>query len=839
MEKYFDSLEPITVLNRDGIEKTAEEKKKQVDSQIMDFIKGIKPDKDKHVYTHVIALGAGEFWGPNSNSDHFPIDDLFADTKEYGHNTFLNAGIFQHHLNKMKDLSLGPVLMSIANPHMKRVELIMRVDKEKTDQFGKEKIWDRLQDGENVGVSMGCFKAGSKVLLSNGIEKNIEEVVVGDYVLSHLGKKRKVTAVLCREYSGPIFCFKPYSHPEIFCTKEHPFLLNKEAEVKFYKKNGFLAWKDEVKVESKWTHASCIENSDYLIAPICVEEKKIEETKENIALARLLGYYLAEGNIVYDEKKSPRAIRLTVHRDDPVMKEIFDLAETLPTKNKPRIHKARNSEFTRVIDISDRNLALSCFNLMGVLAKQKKISEEVFFWPPTLQKHLISAYINGDGNFNKKKGAVTISTASKNLCNQVRHILSRLSIISSQSILTHKAGSGFSKYPTIEYVVGIGKNYVHLLKDTCQKIEEVEVKNPLHKRKKIGGKIYVPIEYSQVKDENCLVYNLEVEEDESYIINGIAVHNCKVPADICSVCSNRAKTRADYCGHMLNSPGKTLSDGRKIFVYNPKPIFFDISFVTNPADKSARVLHKLEEKDGQNCLGSICVVQVPKEFPSKPQKEEKVESATEKTAQEKVTTKKHKPTKVVRQIKYRELPISIEVMSQDYRTGYSKGGMWKKRMHVHYGFINKTEADDGEEVDVYLKPEANKTGDIYVIKQMKTRDGVRSFDEDKVMLGFDSLHHAKSVYLQHMPEKCFGSIEKYSYQDFLTKYLPKYKDTLQKEAQHIIKEAFCHCGSDCCKIAAKKESSNKEADIIKRVPALMTKIPQELLSKIQNKKLCN
>ena len=469
MEKYFDSLEPITVLNRDGIEKTAEEKKKQVDSQIMDFIKGIKPDKDKEIYAYVLAMG-DDRWGSNSNSDLFPYDQLNPhDTNEYGHETFLKAGLYNHHKNKNPKLSLGNIVMSIFNPIMHRVELIKRVDRQLCKERDTCNIYDRLLDGELIPTSIGC----------------------------------------------------------------------------------------------------------------------------------------------------------------------------------------------------------------------------------------------------------------------------------------------------------------------------------------------------------------------------------RVSHDSCSVCHNKAKNKTEYCDHIKNSLGKIMPNGIKVMMINVRPVFFDDSFVTNPAFKPASVISILEEKDGKNCLNGICVVQVPKEFPSRPQKEEKVESTTEKTAQEKVTTKKHKPTKVVRQIKYRELPISIEVMSQDYRTGYSKGGMWKKKMHVHYGFINKTEGDDGEEVDVYLKPEANKTGDVYVVKQMKNKDGVRSFDEDKVMLGFDSLHHAKSVYLQHMPEKCFGSIEKYSYQDFLTKYLPKYKDTLQKEAQHIIKEAFCHCGSDCCKIAAKKESSNKEADIIKRVPALMTKIPQELLSKIQNKKLCN
>lgn len=463
MEKYFASLEPITVLDSLGIEKTAQEKKTEVTQELMDFIKGLKPDKDKEIYVHVIAMGDSQAWGSNSNHDEFPFEELVPkDTMSYGHKTFLNAGIFCHHQNRDPAKSLGNIVVSIFNPIMHRVELIKRVDRKQCREKDTHNIYDRLLDGELINTSMGT----------------------------------------------------------------------------------------------------------------------------------------------------------------------------------------------------------------------------------------------------------------------------------------------------------------------------------------------------------------------------------RVSHDECSLCHNKAKNKDQYCHHIKNMLGKIMPNGLRITMINRKPIFFDDSFVGNPAFKPASVISMLEERDGMNCLGSICV-QTSKEIPSRPQKEE-TESTVEKTAQEKVTTKKSKTTKVVMELQYKDLPIAVEVRSGDFRTGFSKGGQWKKRMGCHYGFISKTEGQDGEEVDVYLKPDANKTADVYVVKQMKTRDGIRSYDEDKVMLGFDSLHHAKSVYLQHMPEKCFGSIERFNYQDFLSKYLPKYKTALQKEAQHLLKEAFCNCGDVCC-----KKAEDKGADIVKSVPALMTKIPTELLSKIKDKKLCN
>jgi hypothetical protein len=68
---------------------------------------------------------------------------------------------------------------------------------------------------------------------------------------------------------------------------------------------------------------------------------------------------------------------------------------------------------------------------------------------------------------------------------------------------------------------------------------------------------------------------------------------CKVPYDVCSICSNEAKSTAEYCDHMQYYPNKIMEDGRKVFVFNIRPRFFDISFVFVGADPTARVLSKV------------------------------------------------------------------------------------------------------------------------------------------------------------------------------------------------------------------------------------------------------
>jgi hypothetical protein len=67
---------------------------------------------------------------------------------------------------------------------------------------------------------------------------------------------------------------------------------------------------------------------------------------------------------------------------------------------------------------------------------------------------------------------------------------------------------------------------------------------------------------------------------------------CRIKYDVCSICANRAKTASEYCGHVKNSLGQILDDGRAVGVDNPHSTFFDISRVIRPADRVAYTLRK-------------------------------------------------------------------------------------------------------------------------------------------------------------------------------------------------------------------------------------------------------
>ena len=91
--------------------------------------------------------------------------------------------------------------------------------------------------------------------------------------------------------------------------------------------------------------------------------------------------------------------------------------------------------------------------------------------------------------------------------------------------------------------------------------------------------------------------------------------------------------------------------------------------------------------------------------------------------------------------------ITIEQPEGSVRKGTDANGkQWESKMHNTYGYFRGTEGVDGDHIDVFL---SNYIDDwngrkVYVVDQYNP-DG--TFDEHKVMLGFNDMDEAKSDYL--------------------------------------------------------------------------------------------
>ena len=624
---YFHLLRPG--YSNSQLQKTASVKGAVLDevSQVMRRA----PKGDGNLYALISAMGAWEYWGQNTNGDAFPERSLIHTPPnwldlpsqeraiagrrwEWGYPTFYNAHAFQHHVNKDPARAFGSVMYAMWDPFMKRVLLIINFDRKRADDMGATSVIDKIDNGMFPDVSMGCFPAGSMVTMGDGTRKPIEDIQVGEHVITHRGRKKEVTGAHKRKYKGDLYSIKAEAHPVLRCTHRHPLLAAEWDDVKFKDSHSNWKWRDPTKdpLPTGWVHAECL-SDQMLIEPVLRGAPEYRATPRDRAFARLLGYYLAEGHLLRNKKGALAGIELTTHKDDPIHDEISELCETWGTNNPPASHLRANSDQSVGVYIFDKNLAQDMLEWAGVYSKEKRLHELAVRWQSDLALEMLGAYANGDACC--PDGTIKFSTASNDLAYQLTMLLPRLGMLPSVSRLRHKAGSGFSAADTFEWVIHVGKQWAPILAPYCQKLHTHEVFKTKNSRMIYGDRIATPVREIEAMYVETDVYNLEVKEDESYLVEGLAVHNCKVPYDLCTRCADwdritgnpkidlrnhrknpirgLSETTKDYCDHLSQELGRVYSDGVKAGMINLQPRFFDLSVVFIGADKTSKVMAKL------------------------------------------------------------------------------------------------------------------------------------------------------------------------------------------------------------------------------------------------------
>lgn len=100
-------------------------------------------------------------------------------------------------------------------------------------------------------------------------------------------------------------------------------------------------------------------------------------------------------------------------------------------------------------------------------------------------------------------------------------------------------------------------------------------------------------------------------------------------------------------------------------------------------------------------------------------------------------------------VKVGAFDVTIENPKGSERSGTDANGKkWSVKMNNTYGYIRGTEGVDGDHIDVFLAEDMDKWDGKYVfVVDQYNPDG--SFDEHKVMLGFNSMEEARSAYLSN------------------------------------------------------------------------------------------
>jgi intein/homing endonuclease len=408
---------------------------------------------------------------------------------------------------------------------------------DKNNPFDCTRLHDNLHVLWNGDVVLCCVPPDTKVLNSNLAFKNINEFKPGDYVISHTGKKQKVTDTFSRQYNGNLINIKCSNFNEpLKLTPEHKILTLKRKYRKSEEKQNNIEWieakditrQDYIvvpKIKRKWNRKLNVRD---LICPnkgILVDKKKnkIYAIKVNKTRKRynkklnnnsldmylkidedimwLFGIYLAEGYISFHQTKSGKVLngitfclnlKTEQYLADKLLKILKDkfgikgYLGTNPTNNNLLVYA------------TNRPLAYLFETLFGKYADKKSIHPQIMRYNNNLLYNLLLGFKDGDGCDNNTKWRL-VST-SKMLSHQlyVIHLLNGM----VPSILSYKQRE---KKPYYEVTYNKSGNKM-VLSDKY---------NYYFYIKKIIEEPY-----------NGYVYNLEVEKDESYLATIYSIHNC-------------------------------------------------------------------------------------------------------------------------------------------------------------------------------------------------------------------------------------------------------------------------------------------------------------------------
>jgi predicted phosphodiesterase len=141
----------------------------------------------------------------------------------------------------------------------------------------------------------GCFPAGSLVTLANGTRKAIEEVQIGERVLTHRNQARTVIDTYSRDNVTSVIHFRAGTKAsEVRLTPNHRVWAIKGNTVPQQVPNNGRWLKTQLMATPDWVEARYLSAGDYVQVPY---DKSVVDSEDiDAGLCKLLGYYLAEGS---------------------------------------------------------------------------------------------------------------------------------------------------------------------------------------------------------------------------------------------------------------------------------------------------------------------------------------------------------------------------------------------------------------------------------------------------------------------------------------------------------------------------------------------------------------
>ena len=341
-----------------------------------------------------------------------------------------------------------------------------------------------------------CFAAGTMVLTEHGY-RPIEEIEVGDLVFTHKGNLKKVVRTGHKE--AETFSLKSSGKTKTIVTGNHPY----------YEKKRNWVYKDKTNKRifsnAKWTEVSELDKDSFIATPV-ISEFHDDERFDDETLW-ILGRYIADGHYRKELRKEGTnhyqyQVVISVGEDklDDFKAHVKDRHFSC-YKHSQSVYRCTFSSMELVGMIEEYGIGDHSYN--------KQIPLKLLGLPKEKLEVLLEGYWSGDGCVTNKGHEAT--TVSEKLA-----LTLALAIVKVYGVLPV-----VSRYdaPSKGVICGREVNqrpvYTIRWKETSRKMW---IKDDQY----LWGQVR-----SVVPIGTNVVYNLEVEDDHTYIANNAVVHNCQ------------------------------------------------------------------------------------------------------------------------------------------------------------------------------------------------------------------------------------------------------------------------------------------------------------------------
>lgn len=416
-----------------------------------------------------------------------------------------------------------------------------------------------------------CLHPDTLIITSEGLVP-ISKINVGTRVLTHLGRWRKVTAISKRYYKGELVSILTYySNTPVCLTPEHPILIAKKTKtiprkhVLWYdsyrwsgKKERKYRWraKPNSPYQLLWVRVGQIKKKDILALPVLREPEKQKEhirdlTWKNLDITTYIDDFNLKNNKVFSiHGFGKNGEHIKINRFIPLNANFMKLSGFYVAEGYAddagihfSFHK-KEVEFQNIV----REAMKSCFGvenyyerirgnsyevsfcskilgkffgkLFGRNSHTKKIPNFFFYkcFPKELLIDFLWACFMGDGHVRRE--FIDYTTVSPKLATSLYLLLGQMGCTPTFKIekAFHVKLAGYSK-----------KIFSSKLKVGSQDYEPTLFGQRGGARSWNDSRyIFTTIRKIEKVPYEGYVYNLQVEEDESYCTPTFAVHNCLI-----------------------------------------------------------------------------------------------------------------------------------------------------------------------------------------------------------------------------------------------------------------------------------------------------------------------